>query len=930
MKKGTAKLQFRVLYRQFLLRVVDLELLAPKGDVTKLLGQFVALLAIIGLWVLLPSIGLAGSVAGSLPPDFGLLLAWVEAHFLISTTMLAVGLFAVLSWESMFPDRRDVLVLAPLPVHGRTLFVAKASAVATALSLTVLALNFFPSLAAAFFFATAPTAPPVYDPAIAPVSAANLKPVLDRDLIPARTGTGALAPARAGVAIGVLDHGERQVLAYGAAEPNSIFEIGSITKTFTGLVLARMVEEGRVRLDEPVRELLPPGLVAKPQGEEIALLDLATHHSGLPQIPDNLRANEDYSVEKLYAYIGKHGVGKPAAADFLYSNLGFGLLGQALANRAGIAYRFLVQEEVTGPLGMSDTVVYLSEEKQTRVIRGYDNSRRSPLPWDQAGLAGAGALHSTAGDMLTYLDAQLHPGKFETLSAAIAQSHQIHADAGPSGRIALAWAYDADLGFYWHNGATSGFSSYAFFYPKGDNAGVVLVNSTPGIFSFADQLGAHIGQRLAGVPAVSLASPVISRKDSLLNDARSFVALWIAMFAGGAFIFCCMLSLQGLAQLLPRQWFLRLSTALQMTCFCLLLTVYFLQPGFSSLESLSTNQKLLFWLPSYWFFGLFQELNGPAPAVLDVLARRAWMGLGLAGCGAALAYLICYLRTVRKIVEQRDILPSSAGLRLWLQSGLPRFRGELPTAIVQFSIRTLLRSRQHRVILSFYVGLAFGLAIFFAKSPELQEQVAGLDPWHQVNAEMLVASIVMMGAAVLGARIVFSLPLDLRANWIFRVTPVPGGPDCMVASRRALYVLAIVPTWSAMAAAFLWLWPWRAAAGHLAVLGLLGATLAELCLYNFHKIPFTCSYLPGKSYAHMVFLSFLGLMVLIVKGADVERRALASPAGMSAMLVLFGILAVYARRRTSELAKSPEGTVQFEEAPVPAILALGLNRDGTA
>ncbi len=152
----------------------------------------------------------------------------------------------------------------------------------------------------------------------------------------------------------------------------------------------------------------------------------------------------------------------------------------------------------------------------------------------------------------------------------------------------------------------------------------------------------------------------------------------------------------------------------------------------------------------------------------------------------------------------------------------------------------------------------------------------------------------------------------------------------MVASRRALYVLAIVPTWSAMAAAFLWLWPWRAAAGHLAVLGLLGATLAELCLYNFHKIPFTCSYLPGKSYAHMVFLSFLGLMVLIVKGADVERRALASPAGMSAMLVLFGILAVYARRRTSELAKSPEGTVQFEEAPVPAILALGLNRDGTA
>ena len=93
-------------------------------------------------------------------PDLGLVLAWVEAHFLISTTMLVVGLFAVLSWESMFPDRRDVLVLSPLPVRGRTLFLAKVAAVATALSLTVLALNIFPGLAAPFVFAAAPTLPP--------------------------------------------------------------------------------------------------------------------------------------------------------------------------------------------------------------------------------------------------------------------------------------------------------------------------------------------------------------------------------------------------------------------------------------------------------------------------------------------------------------------------------------------------------------------------------------------------------------------------------------------------------------------------------------------------------------------------------------------------------------------------------------------------
>ena len=199
---------------------------------------------------------------------------------------------------------------------------------------------------------------------------------------------------------------------------------------------------------------------------------------------------------------------------------------------------------------------------------------------------------------------------------------------------------------------------------------------------------------------------------------------------------------------------------------------------------------------------------------------------------------------------------------------------------------------------------------------------------------MLVASVVMMGAAVLGARVVFSLPLDLRANWIFRVTPIPGGPgsqaiQAMTASRRALYVLAVVPVWSVAAAVFLWLWPWRAAVGHLAFLGLLGGLVAELCLHNFHKLPFTCSYLPGRSYAHMVVLSLIGLLVLIVQGADLERRALESPASTAAMLVAFASLAAWARWRTDARAQSPEGTVLFEEAPVPEIMGLGLNRDGT-
>jgi hypothetical protein len=135
-----------------------------------------------------------------------------------------------------------------------------------------LPLNFARQSAA---LAAAPIPVPTYDSALAPVAAADLQSVLDRDLAEALK-SGELAPGTgAGVSIAVVEHGVRRVFSYGASKPDSTFEIGSITKTFTGLVLSQMVEQGKVKFDEPVRELLPPGTVVKPTGDEITLLDLA-------------------------------------------------------------------------------------------------------------------------------------------------------------------------------------------------------------------------------------------------------------------------------------------------------------------------------------------------------------------------------------------------------------------------------------------------------------------------------------------------------------------------------------------------------------------------------------------------------------------------------------------------------------------------------
>lgn len=139
------KQQFRILYREFLFRMVDLEILAPQGEMSKLLGQFAALLIFVSLWL---SFVAAVMSAGRTNPAAGLLISWVAGHFLIATTMLAVGLFAVMSWDSTFPNRRDVLVLFPLPIRARTLLLAKIAAVATALGITVVSLNVFTGVVA--------------------------------------------------------------------------------------------------------------------------------------------------------------------------------------------------------------------------------------------------------------------------------------------------------------------------------------------------------------------------------------------------------------------------------------------------------------------------------------------------------------------------------------------------------------------------------------------------------------------------------------------------------------------------------------------------------------------------------------------------------------------------------------------------------------
>ncbi len=141
---------------------------------------------------------------------------------------------------------------------------------------------------------------------------------------------------------------------------------------------------------------------------------------------------------------------------------------------------------------MTDTVITLSAEHERRFMQGHDEKHRPVHAWDLDALAGAGAIRSTAGDLLTYLEANLHPENYAPLSGALAMSHQLREPATRGGQIALAWAYAADSGSYLHDGGTAGFTSYVFFNPREDCAAVVLLNSGPNLLLSPDLIAEHI------------------------------------------------------------------------------------------------------------------------------------------------------------------------------------------------------------------------------------------------------------------------------------------------------------------------------------------------------------------------------------------------------------------------------------------------------
>lgn len=277
----------------------------------------------------------------------------------------------------------------------------------------------------------------------------------------------------------VVSDGPEEVLV-DVPDGDTVYEIGSITKVFTGLLLADAVERGLVRLDQPVRELLPDRFRLPTYGpREIRLVHLATHSSGLPRMPDNLsRPYVLYDEARLTRYLASYELPWSPGERSAYSNLGAGLLGHALSLYLGEQLGALIEERITGPLALRDTRILLSDTMRARLAPGHDaDGRPASGLWLPPTLQAASALSSTANDLLRFAAANLAP-ETTPLARALRASHEIRFDHDDEcNGIALFWGRQRSGATLEHFGGTLGYRSFLGIHPGRRVAVVVLANT---------------------------------------------------------------------------------------------------------------------------------------------------------------------------------------------------------------------------------------------------------------------------------------------------------------------------------------------------------------------------------------------------------------------------------------------------------------------
>ena len=346
-------------------------------------------------------------------------------------------------------------------------------------------------------------------------AADKLKPVRSSNLMRTLTDKRVDSAARIyiqkgntiGLSIGIIHNGVVHTYNYGETaagnnqlpEVNSIYEIGSITKTFTATLLAYYADEGKLKLTDPITKYLPDSVVVNKELQGITLEMLSNHTSGLSRLPDNFEFHssdpydpyKDYTKKHLYEYLKTCKLNSKPGESYVYSNFGVGLLGSILEQASGKTFEEMVKEVICNPLGMQNTEQHLTIAQRQSFVTVYNEDGKATSPWSFQVLAACGALRSTLEDMLLYLKANMNQTPTE-LSQAIGLTHKITYNKDI--KLGLGWHMIVVNGveYYFHDGATYGCSSFLAFNADKKLGIVVLSNSG----TSTNDLGVNLIKRL--------------------------------------------------------------------------------------------------------------------------------------------------------------------------------------------------------------------------------------------------------------------------------------------------------------------------------------------------------------------------------------------------------------------------------------------------
>lgn len=328
-----------------------------------------------------------------------------------------------------------------------------------------------------------------------------------------------------GIVVALIDGNDVEYFSYGTADSktgrkvdeNSIFEIGSISKVFTGVMIADEIVKGKMKPSDPIAKYLPDAVkVPTRNGKEITINDIATHSSSLPRMPDNFKpANPnnpyaDYTIKMAYEFVSGVKLDRDIGEKYEYSNLALGMLGHLLELEYNKSFEAVMIDKITNTLGMDNTRVVFTPNMKKNLAKGH-NEGEEVENWDISGLTGAGGIRSSAVDMVKFIQANMGVIKSPLYDAMQWSHKKAYENENQKFKIGFTWHFDNDGEIVQHGGATGGYRAYSGFVRGTQKGVVVLTNSTQDI--------GNIGMKLLD-DSIKLKMPKISIVGELKKEIK--------------------------------------------------------------------------------------------------------------------------------------------------------------------------------------------------------------------------------------------------------------------------------------------------------------------------------------------------------------------------------------------------------------------------